>query len=72
MELTAAEPASWRDYLELCKPKVVLLMIMTAVIGMFLATPGFVPWDVLVFGNLGIALVDSNQRWQARSSRSGR
>lgn len=56
MELTADARASWRDYLELCKPKVVLLMILTTVIGMFLATPGFVPWDVLVFGNLGIAL----------------
>ena len=48
--------ASWRDYLEMCKPKVVALMLLTAVIGMFLATPGMVPWDVLVFGNLGIAL----------------
>ena len=56
MELTADARASWRDYLELCKPKVVLLMILTAVIGMFLATPGLVPWDVLLFGNLGIAL----------------
>ena len=56
MELTAEEPANWHDYLELCKPKVVLLMILTAVIGMFLATPGLVPWDVLLFGNLGIAL----------------
>ena len=56
MELTADARASWRDYLELCKPKVVLLMILTAVVGMFLATPGLVPWDVLLFGNLGIAL----------------
>lgn len=51
-----AEPAGWRDYLELCKPKVVALMILTVVIGMCLATPGFVPLDVLFFGNLGIAL----------------
>jgi protoheme IX farnesyltransferase len=56
MELTADARASWRDYLELCKPKVVLLMILTTVVGMFLATPGLVPWDVLLFGNLGIAL----------------
>ena len=56
MELIADARASWRDYLELCKPKVVLLMILTAVVGMFLATPGLVPWDVLLFGNLGIAL----------------
>jgi heme o synthase len=56
MELTADARASWRDYLELCKPRVVLLMILTTVVGMFLATPGLVPWDVLLFGNLGIAL----------------
>ena len=48
--------ASWRDYYELCKPRVVLLMLLTSVIGMFMATPGMVPWQVLLFGNLGIAL----------------
>lgn len=48
--------ATWRDYYELCKPRVVLLMLLTSVIGMFMATPGMVPWQVLVFGNLGIAL----------------
>jgi heme o synthase len=46
----------WRDYLELCKPKVVALIVFTALVGMFLATPGMVPWDVLVFGTLGIGL----------------
>jgi protoheme IX farnesyltransferase len=47
---------SWRDYLELCKPNVVALMILTSVIGMVLATQQSVPLSVLVFGNLGIAL----------------
>lgn len=47
----------WKDYLELTKPRVVALMILTSVIGMLLAVPGMVPLDVLVFGNLGIALV---------------
>ena len=47
---------SWRDYFELCKPSVVALMILTSVIGMLLATPQLVPIDILVFGNLGIAL----------------
>lgn len=51
-----AEQASWRDYLEICKPKVVALMLLTSVIGMFLSTPGMVPLDILLFGNLGIAL----------------
>ena len=54
-ELTHA-PANWRDYLELCKPNVVLVMIVTAVIGMFLAVPGMVPARILILGNLGIAL----------------
>lgn len=48
---------SWRDYLEMCKPRVVMLMLLCAVVGMFLATPGMVPWQVLLFGSLGIALV---------------
>ena len=47
----------WQDYLTLCKPRVVLLMLLCALVGMLLATPGMVPWDILVFGNLGIALV---------------
>jgi protoheme IX farnesyltransferase len=49
--------ARFRDYLELCKPRVVLLMILTSLVGMCLATPGSVSWVVLVFGNLGIAMV---------------
>ena len=47
---------SWHDYLELCKPNVVALMILTSVIGMVLATQQSVPLSVLIFGNLGIAL----------------
>jgi len=50
------ERASWRDYRELTKPGVVALMILTSVIGMFMAVPGVVPLDVLLLGNLGIAL----------------
>lgn len=48
--------AGWRDYLELTKPKVVLLMLITSLAGMFLATRAGVPWSILLFGNLGIAL----------------
>lgn len=50
-------PAVIRDYLELCKPRVVLLMLLTSLVGMCLATPHTVPFTPLVFGNLGIALV---------------
>ena len=55
-ELTIAG-ASWRDYLEMTKPRVVLLMLLCALVGMFLAVPGMVPLDALVFGLTGIALV---------------
>jgi protoheme IX farnesyltransferase len=52
-----AEPvARWRDYYALTKPRVVQLLVFTAIVGMFLATPGMVPWDALVFGSLGIGL----------------
>ncbi len=56
LNAAVADQATWRDYLELCKPKVVALMILTVMIGMCLATPGFVPLDALLFGNLGVAL----------------
>ena len=46
----------WPDFLELTKPRVVALMLITAIIGMCMAVPGFVPWGPLVLGNLGIAL----------------
>ena len=50
----------WRDYLELCKPRVVALMLLTSVIGMLLAvsgpSPSIAPLDILLLGNLGIAL----------------
>lgn len=49
--------AQARDYLELCKPRVVALMLFTALVGMLLAAPGEVGINPLVFGTLGIALV---------------
>ncbi|MCH7741642.1 MAG: protoheme IX farnesyltransferase [Proteobacteria bacterium] len=41
----------------MCKPRVVLLMLLCTLVGMFLATTGMVPWNILLFGNLGVALV---------------
>lgn len=54
-----ARPMSRRlgDYYELCKPRVVLLIVFTAIVGMFLATPGLVPFPVLMFGTAGIGLM---------------
>ena len=48
------------EFYELCKPRVVMLLVFTAVIGMFLATPGMVPWQPLLFGTLGIGLAASS------------
>lgn len=47
--------SSWQDYLELCKPRVVALLLVTAVVGMLLASPDLVNLDVLILGTLGIA-----------------
>ncbi|HEY2686232.1 MAG TPA: heme o synthase [Steroidobacteraceae bacterium] len=52
--------ASWRDYLELTKPKVSALIVFTAVVGMVLAVPGWVPLNALIFGTLGIALASGS------------
>ncbi len=55
---TAVSDASlaWRDYVGLCKLKVVALIVFTAIVGMFLAVPGMVPLQSLVFGTLGIGM----------------
>jgi protoheme IX farnesyltransferase len=54
-QIIAAGP-TWRDYLELTKPRVVALIMLTAIVGTLLASPGLPPLDALIFGNLGIAL----------------
>ncbi len=50
----------WRDFLELTKPKVSMLIVFTAVVGMVLASPGMVPLPALVFGTIGIALASGS------------
>jgi protoheme IX farnesyltransferase len=63
-EHTGTTPsAGWaraRDYFALTKPKVVSLIMFTAIAGMFLAVPGFPPADALIWGTLGIALAASS------------
>ncbi len=54
---SANSRASWRDYLEMCKPKVVLMMILTSAIGMMLARSSLPSLNVMIFGNIGIALM---------------
>src|SRR5688572_17503390 len=46
-----------QQFYQLTKPRVVSLIVFTAVIGMFLATPGLVPLQPLLAGTLGIALI---------------
>lgn len=48
------------QYLELCKPRVVFLIVFTAVVGMFLAVPGWPPFVSLLAGTLGIGLAASS------------
>jgi len=54
--IAALVKPGWRDFLELTKPKVSLLIVFTAIVGMVLASPGMVPLPALVFGTLGIAM----------------
>jgi protoheme IX farnesyltransferase len=50
----------WRDYYELTKPRVVMLIVFTAIVGMFLAVPGWPGAVALVFGTLGIGMAASS------------
>ena len=52
----ALPQAHWRLYLALTKPRVVLLIVFTAIVGTLMSTPGLPPWRALLWGNLGIAL----------------
>jgi protoheme IX farnesyltransferase len=58
--IAAVRTDNWRDYVELTKPKVSLLIVFTAIVGMVLASPGMVPLPALVFGTLGIALASGS------------
>jgi protoheme IX farnesyltransferase len=57
-DLTARQTVSyaWQHYYELTKPKVVLLIAFTALVGMLLSTQSIVPWQPMLFGLLGISL----------------
>ncbi|CAM5198106.1 protoheme IX farnesyltransferase [Alishewanella longhuensis] len=47
----------WRDYLELTKPKVVALLVLTAWVGMVLASDSLASWPLLISATLGIGLL---------------
>lgn len=50
----------WRDYYELTKPRVVMLIVFTAIVGMFVSVPGWPGTVAIVFGTLGIGLAASS------------
>lgn len=51
---------NWQHFYEMTKPKVVMLLLLTALVGMCLATPGLVPVDILIAGLTGIGLLASS------------
>ncbi len=57
--IIAHPPAAWRHFLELTKPKVVALIVFTAIVGALLAVPGPPPLATLLYGCLGIALASA-------------
>ncbi len=57
---TLLQSAVWRDFYELTKPKVVMLIVFTAIVGMVLAVPGWPGIVPLVIGSLGIGLAASS------------
>ncbi|MEZ8824221.1 heme o synthase [Vibrio amylolyticus] len=52
--------SQWKVYLTLTKPKVIALMLLTAVVGMCLSTNGALPWQGTLFGLIGIGLMASS------------
>lgn len=57
---TQSVSVSWRDYHEMTKPKVVMLLLLTALVGMCLATESWVPWQPLLLGLIGIGMLSSS------------
>jgi protoheme IX farnesyltransferase len=56
-ETTQTQQATWRDYLALCKPRVIALLVITAMVGVVLASPpGDLSIFVLVISSIGIGL----------------
>jgi len=56
-QVSTAPMKKWQQYWALTKPRVTQLAVFCAIIGMFLATPGMVPWSVLIGGSIGIWLL---------------
>lgn len=60
MSETIIQAASWRNYFDLCKPKVVALLLLTSIVGVVLASPPYeISLFILVMSSLGIGLAAS-------------
>lgn len=59
MGVTPIVMPKWRAYYDITKPRVVALLVLTAVVGMSLSVPGGLPWQKFVPAMLGIALLSS-------------
>ena len=59
MTSTASRP-TLKDFLKLCKLKVVALIMLTAVVGMFMSVPGLPPMDLVILASIGIAMASSS------------
>jgi len=65
LEATSALPTTTsfgkkiRAYYDITKPKVVALLVLTALVGMSLSVPGAIPWQILLPSMLGIGLLSS-------------
>ena len=56
-ETLQTEKATWRDYFDLCKPRVIALLVITAMVGVLLASPpGELSLFILVVSSIGIGL----------------
>ena len=55
-EMVSRLAVDWRDYIELCKPRVVLLMLLTVIVGMYLATPGWIDLSLIGYTLIGVGL----------------
>lgn len=59
IKVTPVIMPKWRAYYDLTKPRVVALLVLTAVVGMSLSVPGGLPWQLFIPAMLGIGLLSS-------------
>lgn len=60
MNTSVESSTDWRDYYELTKPRVVMLIVFTAIVGMFLSVPDWPGLEPLIYGTLGIGMAASS------------